>query len=61
MLYDTSQHIQQLLGAFCLKCKNAIFKGGIEKNHYLCEGGIEKSDTCDHHLSSLGKPRDANR
>ena len=28
---------------------------------YLCEDGIEKSVPRDHCLSSLGKPRDANR
>ena len=28
---------------------------------YLCEDGIEKSIPRDHRLSSLGKPRDANR
>ena len=28
---------------------------------YSCEGGIEKSVPRDHRLSSLGKPRDANR
>ena len=29
--------------------------------HYSCEGRIEKSVPQDHHLSSLGKPRDAKR
>ena len=29
--------------------------------HYLCEDWIEKSTPRDHHLSSLGKSRDANR
>ena len=28
---------------------------------FLCEGGIEKSVTRDHRLSSVGKPRGANR
>ena len=29
--------------------------------YYSCEGGIEKFVPHDHRLSSLGKPRDANR
>ena len=35
----------------------------MSKKKYLllCEGGIEKSGPRDHRLSSLGKPRDANR
>ena len=32
-----------------------------QKIHYLCEDSIEKSFPRDHRLSSLGKPRDANR
>ena len=32
-----------------------------KKIHYRCEDGIEKSVPRDHCLSSLGKPRDANR
>ena len=43
--------------AHVLKCENVALK----KVHYLYEGGIEKSIPLDHRLSSLGKPRDANR
>ena len=32
-----------------------------KKIHNSCEGGIEKSVPSDHRLSSIGKPRDANR
>ena len=32
-----------------------------KKIHYLCDDGIEKSVPRDHRLSSLSKPRDANR
>ena len=32
-----------------------------KKIHYSYEGGIEKSDPRDHHLSSVGKPCDAIR
>ena len=32
-----------------------------KKIHHECEGEIEKSIPRDHSLSSLGKPRDANR
>ena len=35
--------------------------GSKKKIHYSCEVGIEKSVPGDHGLSSLGKPRDANR
>ena len=39
-----------------------VLSGGQEKrNHYSCEGGIEKSVPPDHHLSSLGKPRESNQ
>ena len=42
--------------------KDAVFSGKTRKIiHYSCEGGIEKSVPRDHHLSSLGKPRDAYR
>ena len=40
------------------KIKNS---GEQEKKHYSCEGKIEKSVPLDHHLSSLGKPRDTKR
>ena len=41
---------------------NEVLSGEQEKNiHYSCEDGIEKSVPRDHRLSSLGKPRDANR
>ena len=32
-----------------------------KKNPYFCEDGIENSVPHDHHLSSLGMPRDVNR
>ena len=32
-----------------------------KKIHYSCEDGLEKSVPRDHRLSTLGKPRDANR
>ena len=33
----------------------------VSMKNYLREGMIEKSDPWDHRLSSLGKPRDAQR
>ena len=59
----TSQRIQGFLeGLF----KFFQYKWGIKwwarkRIHYSCEVGIEKSVPRDHRLSSLGKPRDANR
>ena len=42
------------------KNKNVELKGLARKIiHYLCEGGIEKSDPRDHRLTSLGKSHDA--
>ena len=32
-----------------------------KKNNPLCEDGVEISVPRDHHLSSLGKPHDANQ
>ena len=60
--YIASQHIQELLEAVLLnihllddeRLENAVFK----IIYYLFEDGIEKSVPRNHHLSSLGKPRD---
>ena len=42
--------------------KNAVLSGKQEKRiHFSCEDGKEKSVPRDHRLSSLEKPRDANR
>ena len=69
--YVASQHIQELLEAILiLNHKNAVFDREQKKKEkkkkekridYSCEDRIEKSITCDHHLSSLGKTRDTNR
>ena len=59
MLYVTSQRIQKFLGAF-FKYKMP-YSMVCKKKHYLCVAGIEKYVPRDHRLSSLGKPRDANR
>ena len=40
-----------------LKSKNVV---SSKRNPYHCEDRIEKPVPQDHHLSSLGKPRDAN-
>ena len=41
---------------------NEVLSGEQETRiNYSCEDGIEKSVPRDHRLSSLGKPRDANR
>ena len=58
-----SQRIYDFLEAFFTF---SIIKWGIKwrarkRIHYSCEGGIEKFVTRDHRVSSLGKPRDANR
>ena len=58
-----SRRIQDFLEAFFIfsniKC---VLIGEQEKKiHYSCEDGIEKSVHRDHHLSSVGKPFDANR
>ena len=40
---------------------NEVFSGEQEKESIIREDGIEKSVPRDQRLSSLGKPRDANR
>ena len=41
--------------------KKEVFSGEQEKNPLACKDGIEKSLPHDHRLSSVGKPRNANR
>ena len=41
--------------------KKEVFSGEQEKNSLSCKDGIEKSVPHDHHLSSDGKPPNANR
>ena len=60
-----SQRIQGFLEVF-FQVFFFQYKGGIKrwarkKTHNSFEDGIEKSVPRDHRLSSLGKPRDANR
>ena len=43
------------------KKENGTYLWARKGIHYSCNDGIEKSASRDHHLSSLGKPRDAKR
>ena len=54
----SSQHIQELLGAF-FKHENAVFNGEQETKSICCVRVGKKICPSDHSLSSLGKPRDA--
>ena len=57
-----SQRIQDFLEDFFMffQYKMRYLVVSKKRIHYLCEDRIEKSVFCDHHLSSLGKPGDAN-
>ena len=58
----SSNHASQHILEPFFRNKNAAFNGEQEKKYIIfCEDRIEKSITQNHHLSSLGKPRDAKR
>ena len=59
--YVTSQRIQDLLEAFFMFFQYKMYLVVSKKKiNYSCEDGIEQFIPCDHPLSSLDKPRDAN-
>ena len=54
-----SQRMEDLIMFLNIKCGTMWW--ARKRIHYSCEGGIEKFVPRDHRLSSLSKPRDANR
>ena len=54
-----SERIMAILETYFKIKKTVLSKKNIAYYINSCEGRIEKSFPQDHHLSSLGKPRDA--